>query len=454
MIKAALFALLSVAAVGCAGAPSSPIPSATVTSTQVSTSTHTQPPSLTSEPTTTKTPRPTSTSLPPVEFVDQPADSAYQVPLTVQKLTPFEATVHFELDKPSSGWLLYRPDQQDFAGWWALSLAEDETIHQVPLVGLTPGSSYSVQVGLGDDLESLRAPRLLGADWGPINFEAPSIGELNLRFGVIGDSGFGDDQTRQLAQRMMSYDLDFVLHTGDTVYKAFEQSGPAEAFATKYFEAFGPLLHEAPIYPVLGNHDYDQAAQSNGEPYFLRAFPLLTDLSVPDSAHGTWYAFERAGIQFIMLDSQAFQGAGGRAEQTAWLEERLSDPSVSFSIPVFHTPPYTSGLHQNDGQALRTDWNPLFEAADTPLVISGHDHNYERIVRNGVTYVVSGGGSPVLYRETERVDGSQAFHRKMHFVLVEINPDNIELTVIDINGNELDRATIPIQVSPPTKPSS
>ncbi len=445
MIRAGLFALLSVAAVGCSRGPSIPIPSATATSTHVSTSIHsTQAPSLTPEPAATQTPRPTSTPLPPVEFVDRPADSAYQVPLTVQKLTPFEATVHFELDKPSSGWLLYRPDREDFVGWWTLPLAGDEIIHQVPLVGLTPGISYSVQVGLGDDLESLRAPSLLGADWGPINFEAPPIGEPNLRFGVIGDSGFGDDQTRQLTERMRSYDLDFVLHTGDAVYKAFEQSGPAEAFATKYFKAFSPLLHEAPIYPVLGNHDYDQPARSNGRPYFLRAFPLLTDPSVPDSALGTWYAFDQAGIQFIMLDSHAFQGAGGRAEQTAWLEERLADPQYRFSIGVFHTPPYTSGLHRNDGQALRADWNPLFEAVDAPLVLSGHDHNYERIARNGVMYVVSGGGSPVLYGETGRVEGSQAFHRKMHFVLVEIDRDRIVLTAIDIDGNVLDRAIIPI----------
>ena len=303
MIRAGLFALLSVAAVGCSRGPSIPIPSATATSTHVSTSIHiTQAPSLTPEPAATQTPRPTSTPLPSVEFVDRPADSAYQV----QKLTPFEATVHFELDKPSSGWLLYRPDREDFVGWWPLPLAGDEIIHQVPLVGLTPGISYSVQVGLGDDLESLRAPSLLGADWGPINFEAPPIGEPSLRFGVIGDSGFGDDQTRQLTERMRSYDLDFVLHTGDAVYKAFEHSGPAEALATKYFKAFSPLLHEALIYPVLGNHDYDQPARSDGRPYFLRALPLLTDPSIPDSALGTWYAFDQAGIQFIMLDSHAF----------------------------------------------------------------------------------------------------------------------------------------------------
>ena len=145
-----------------------------------------------------------------------------------------------------------------------------------------------------------------------------------------------------------------------------------------------------------------------------------------------------------MLDSHAFHGGGGRAEQTAWLAERLEDPSYRFSIPVFHTPPYTSGRHRNDGRALRIDWNPLFEAAGVPLVFSGHDHNYERILLNGVTYVVSGGGSAVLYRDTGAVSGSQEFHRRTHFVLVEIGEDRISLTAIDLDGVELDHTSIPI----------
>ncbi|MEE9216408.1 MAG: metallophosphoesterase [Anaerolineales bacterium] len=327
-----------------------------------------------------------------------------------------------------------------------MPLVEHETIHQVPLFGLTPGNPYSVQVGLGEDLESLRVPEFFGANWGPIRFEVPSLGEPDLRFGVIGDSGFGDDQTRELIELMNGYNLDFVLHTGDAVYNMNEESGPPEAYARKYFKMFSPLLQEAPLFPVLGNHDYDGAARFDGRPYFVHAFPSLTDPSVPDNALGNWYAFERSGIQFIMLDSQAFHGGGGRAEQTAWLEERLADPSFRYSIPVFHTPPYTSGLHKNDGQAIRFDWSPLFEAAGTPLVLSGHDHNYERILLDGVTYVVSGGGSPILYRETERVEGSQAFHRKMHFVQVEIYLDRIDLTAIDIGGSVLDKATILIGI--------
>ncbi|MCZ6531051.1 MAG: metallophosphoesterase [Chloroflexi bacterium] len=441
-----LFASFAVAAAGCVPDQGAPGVASTATPQAKIDAPLTLTPSASPAPesTATRTPKPTNTPLPEVAFSVTAADIDYRVPLTLQRLTPFEAIVHFELERPGSGWLLYQPNQVDFRGWWATPLAEDQVSHQIPLVGLTPGTSYRVQVGLGEALESLRVPFLLGASWGPIRFETPALGEPDLRFAVIGDSGFGDDQTRELIELMESYDLDFVLHTGDSVYKANEESGPAEAFARKFFKMFAPLLHEVPIFPVLGNHDFDQPARSNGRPYFVRAFPALTDPSVPESALGTWYAFERSGVQFIMLDSHAFHGSGGRAEQSAWLEERLEDPSFRVSIPVFHTPPYTSGLHRNDGGALRLDWGPLFEAARVPLVLSGHDHNYERIERNGVTYVVSGGGSPVLYRETERVEGSQKFHRRMHFLLVEAAAEHLALTAIDIDGTVLDRKTIPL----------
>ena len=38
-----------------------------------------------------------------------------------------------------------------------------------------------------------------------------------LRCGVIDDASFGDSATETLIQEMVSYDLDFVLHTGDIV---------------------------------------------------------------------------------------------------------------------------------------------------------------------------------------------------------------------------------------------
>ena len=401
-------------------------------------------PSATSTPTATHTPRPTNTPLPPVSFDGSVADSSYVVPLTIQQLSPFEALAHFELDKPDAGWVLLQPAEPGDEYWWPKPIATDTASHQIPLVGLTPGTEYRVQLGLGDDLGSLRVPSYFGANWGPITFRNPELGDPVLRFGVIGDSGFGDDQTRELVRLMRSYDLDFTLHTGDVVYNVHEQSGAAEAYAVKYYKIFEPLLSESQVFPVLGNHEYDRFARYEGRPYFIRAFPALTDPSVPEAALGTWYSFDRSGVQFIMLDTQAFFGMGGRDEQTQWLEERLSDPSFRFSIPVFHIPPYTSGRHRNDGKVVQSDWIPLFVEAGVPIVFSGHDHNYERIERDGMTFIVSGGGSPVLYHETGLVEGSQDFHRRMHFVLVEVFEDRINLTTIDRDGSELDRTTIPL----------
>ncbi|MFQ5923527.1 MAG: hypothetical protein ACE5M4_11860, partial [Anaerolineales bacterium] len=86
-------------------------PQPTITATL--TGTPTPSPSFTPEPTHTQTPKPTNTPFPQVAFSDQPTDNYYLVPLTVQRLTPFEAMVHFELERPSLGWLLYRPIQAD-----------------------------------------------------------------------------------------------------------------------------------------------------------------------------------------------------------------------------------------------------------------------------------------------------------------------------------------------------
>ena len=51
---------------------------------------------------------------------------------------------------------------------------------------------------------------------------------------------------------------------------------------------------------------------------------------------------------------------------------------------------------------MRNDWVPLFASRNVDIVISGHAHNYNRGLTNGVTYIISGGGGAVsdeLYRD-------------------------------------------------------
>jgi 3',5'-cyclic AMP phosphodiesterase CpdA len=241
---------------------------------------------------------------------------------------------------------------------------------------------------------------------------------------------------------MASYRLDFVLHTGDLAYRVNEEQDVFEGYAKKYFLSLAPLLTTLPVYPVPGNHEYDRETYWLDRPFYFYAF---AGVGIQGSANESWYSFSAGGIQFLMLDSQTFHGVGGRAQQTAWLDQRLAEPGFRFSIPVFHTPPFTSGLHREDGKALAAEWLPRFEAAGVPLVLSGHDHNFERILYNGITYLVSGGGSRTLYSESGLVPGSQTFAKQTHFVLLEITGDQISVEAINLADEVLDRATIELE---------
>ena len=91
---------------------------------------------------------------------------------------------------------------------------------------------------------------------------------------------------------------------------------------------------------------------------------------------------------------------------------------------------------------MRQAWHDKFSGAGVPLVLSGHSHNYERLVVDGVTYVVTGGGSSQLYPAFIVDPLSQAFSWSSHFVLLEFYEDQIKILAIDKNGKILDQAQV------------
>lgn len=385
------------------------------------------------------TPTPTAT---PIALGDLSAQISYTLPLTVRHVTDTSATLFFELNAPTEGVLLYESEER---GQQAIPLDTSTTRQQIVLDGLTPGTTYRAMVGLAEG-GSYQQPGFRGQPWGAISFHTQSDKEP-LRIGVIGDSGFGQQVTFDLAAQMADLGLDFILHTGDVVYSIEQNADPYEAYALKYYLPLAPLLHTIPIYTVVGNHDVEQEAMYQGTPFIYHAFPPFADsrFSTPGTgALNQWYAIAYGDIQFLMLDTQTFFNEQGRAEQTVWLAERLADEGFAYSIPVFHVPPFSSGLHPYDGVAVRSEWLPLLEAAKVPLVLSGHDHNYERLAANGVTYIITGGGTTVLYGQSFTAPESIFFAKRTHFVVLEIYQDRIELRAIALGSEVIDQATVPL----------
>ena len=396
-------------------------------------------------PTVIPTDSPTQTPLPTATVTAFPlsgdlADVGFILPLVIQHVTESQAMLFFELQSPAEGFLLL----DSVGGQEPMPLPSGESYVQMTVSDLTPDTNYTARVVLSAP-DGYREPPFQGKAWGPVTFRTRD-GDAPLRVGVLGDSGFGDSRTYALVEQMSAHNLDAVLHTGDVVYQIYNNTNAQEAYALKWFLPFAPLLQQIPIYPVVGNHDIEEAARVDGVPYYYHVFPAFTDPRFDPSPHdglNRWYAFAYGDVQFLMLDTQVFYNEPGIAEQNVWLEDRLADDRFSSTIVVSHVPPFTSSsVHPNDGIPVQS-WLSLFESAGLPLMLSGHSHNYERINWGNQTYVVTGGGSASLYPlGDEPHPGSQAYHQRTHFTLLEIHTDRIDITAIAPDGEILDQASI------------
>ncbi len=204
---------------------------------------------------------------------------------------------------------------------------------------------------------------------------------------------------------------------------------------------FKPLetLNAAQTTPVIyarGNHD--------GEHALAYAYSTLP-------GNESWFAFDYGNSRFIFLDSEVPTSTA--SDQYAWLQAELSRPETqqaAFRIVCFHKPPYCNvwngGGYIGEG-FVRTDWVPLFTQKNVDIVISGHQHSYQRGATNGVVYIVSGGGGGFL--DTQVVADwpfVEVEWSKYHFDIMQVNGPVLSWETFDDNNDVLDMFTLQSRV--------
>jgi 3',5'-cyclic AMP phosphodiesterase CpdA len=256
--------------------------------------------------------------------------------------------------------------------------------------------------------------------------EVPAIeGAPDVRIAVAGDTGTGTPAEEATAHRMVAEGrhrpYDALLLLGDLIYDV----GDATLVDRVVTEPFAPVLDSgAQLLPVLGNHDYGSGEQQQ----------ILTALG----ADAPWYAAQVGSVRVLVLDSNRV----GDQEQTQWLRETLAAPPAAgtWTVAAMHHPAYSAGHHGSD-LSVREAWGPLFADAGVPLVLAGHDHDYQRSTpQDGVTYVVSGAGAktrPVGHRDFTVVSSAT-----LHYVDLLAYDDHLVGRAIDQEGNLLDSFTI------------
>jgi hypothetical protein len=280
--------------------------------------------------------------------------------------------------------------------------------------GLRPGATYGYAVTADNDAN---APDPFSA-----TFTTAPEGRAAFRFTSFGDLATpnpGDNwQAAYAVGAVETFQPLFHLLNGDLAYADLTPGGLNPNDWAQVWRDFGNNVQASaanrPWLPVPANHELELGHGEQGLASYLTRYMLPPN--EVDGLDGRWYAFRVGTALFVCLsgDDVAFSGAGAftagpapllpdpstgdppaaagtprsvrgysGGAQTRWLESTLAaaraDASLDWIVVQLHQCACSSAP-TGDGSDLgvRREWLPLFDTYEVDLVLSGHDHGYER----------------------------------------------------------------------------
>jgi hypothetical protein len=146
-----------------------------------------------------------------------------------------------------------------------------------------------------------------------------------------------------------------------------------------------------------------------------------------------------AGIRFFALDSRSLDPV-----QLTWLRDELASSGSAWKIAFLHHPLYTSGRYQAGARALRLVLEPILVAGDVDVVLSGHEHFYERLKpQHGIAYFTSGAAGALRAGDIRATPlTARGFDTDNHFMLMEVSGDELYFQAISRTGETVDAGVI------------
>ena len=248
----------------------------------------------------------------------------------------------------------------------------------------------------------------------------------SLKFAVLGDFGTGEKTQYELADQMIRlhdrFKYDFVVLVGDNLYG----SERPQDFVKKFEQPYKDLLDRGvKFYASLGNHDAR-------EQRYYKLFNMDGKL---------YYTFSPSpNVRFFALESTY-----PVPEQFEWLENELKSSGSAWKIVFFHHPLYSSGDRHGSDLRLRDVLEPLLIKYNVSVVLTGHDHFYERVKpQKGITYFVTGSGGQLRNGNIDQRSGitAQGFDTDLVFLAAEIAGDEMYFQAIARDGRTVDSGVV------------
>jgi hypothetical protein len=225
----------------------------------------------------------------------------------------------------------------------------------------------------------------------------------------------------------------------------------------------------------------------------MTAFAKFRECAGPRFPRMGNYSFDYGDVHFLCLDSNVYVDPTD-ARWHDYIARDLSGTDARWKIVVYHHPAFNAGDKHYKNQQMRV-LTPVFEEHGTDLVLSGHEHVYQRTrpftfvpsgpghaaacgksdrlvpgtftidqdfdgvtktIPRGIIYVTTGAGGKELYDPGFTSDPARWLHEEddhaaytawmvtdVHsFTVIDVDAKRLQLRQIDESGHEVDRIVI------------
>jgi len=280
---------------------------------------------------------------------------------------------------------------------------------------------------------------------------APVVPTGSVRFAVIGDFGTDCCGEADVAALVDQWQPQFIVTTGDNRYDALSPDRAIGQYYADYIGnydgEYGAGAEVNRFFPAPGNHDY---SSRGGFDRYLDYFDLPGEGIETSGTSGNerYYDFVQGPVQFFVVNTNEEEpdGVAEDSAQADWLRTNLAASTAPWQIVVTHHPPLSSGHH---GSIEEVQWPFVEWGAD--VVISGHEHSYERLMVGDVPLIVNGsGGQKLRPKGTQEHEESQIFYGEDYGALfVEGCAGQLTFEFDSVSDGTVDQFTVGDGVCPP-----
>eukprot|EP01133_Synstelium_polycarpum_P012931 gene12931-15198_t len=337
-------------------------------------------------------------------------------------------------------------------------------IHSVVLTSLLRSHKYCYCVG-GHTIHTDNDYATSWSAWREI--DTVPTADQPVVFAAFADSGTYGNVFQVMEALHADTDITMVVHAGDLSY------GLNESTWDLFGNIIEPLASVRPYMVIPGNWDVKPAAvQAFTQRYPMPlAYPLpTTKLEQLDSSaasassvplfktvtqYNLFYSFDYSHVYMIMLSS--YDPYDESSVQYQWLVKQLKFADSNrhiypWIVVCAHSPMYSSSTgHGGSDLAFREKIEPLLEKYSVNLVISGHDHGYERsypVINDrvlnsdrasynsddGTIHILAGTGGADADPWLDQPDWSLTRESSAGYTKIRAHLHSLEVTFVRING--------------------